>query len=173
MGYFRFFFQRSDFFVSALGRPTPIYALKKITKNPLNFYSFKVTKLHYESVKNDSARWKNYCKGAPNAPPPSLFRVNISGWRGGGAFKAQGDTSIIAPPCTLLLVLAPPPSPLGLSQLTLVLWLMSITHNSAHARILPCGLNVVRFSDWFCLYGIGNCCLYIVLIGFLVILVPC
>ena len=50
-------------------RPVPYHInLKKkyfLTKNPLNYYSLKVTKLHGDSVQNESAKTKNY----------SLFRV--------------------------------------------------------------------------------------------------
>ena len=49
MGYFRFF--------SAL---YPSLKKKNLTRNPLNYYSLKVTKFHRESVKNESARTKNY-----------------------------------------------------------------------------------------------------------------
>ena len=53
--------------------PYPINEKKNLTKNPLNYYSLKVTKFHGDSVKNESARTKKTTEGAPNAPP--LFRV--------------------------------------------------------------------------------------------------
>ena len=71
IGYFRFFLYR---LLNAL-YPT-LHVLKKYTKNPLNFYSLKVTNFHGDSVKNESVGAKKL-EGAPNAPPPSLFRVNL------------------------------------------------------------------------------------------------
>ena len=68
VGYFRFFFPRPDFF-----RPVPnLMHLKKIvTKNPLNYYSLKVTKFHKDSVK----KWE--CFDKKNY---SLFRVKFYLW---------------------------------------------------------------------------------------------
>jgi len=74
MGYFRFFFIDQTFF-----RPVPYPINKKnifLTKNPLNYYSLKVTKFHRDSVKNESARTKKLQGGAKRHPPPRLFRVN-------------------------------------------------------------------------------------------------
>ena len=34
-----------------------------LTRNPLNYYSLKVTKFHNDSVKNESARTKTACLG--------------------------------------------------------------------------------------------------------------
>ena len=68
-----FFFTDRTFFPPC----TLPYKLKKnifLTKNPLNYYSLKVTKFHGDSVKNESARTKNY-RGGAKRPPPSLFRV--------------------------------------------------------------------------------------------------
>ena len=45
-----------------------------LTKNPLNYYSLKVTKFHDDSVNNESARTKKTTGGAFGAPP-RLFRV--------------------------------------------------------------------------------------------------
>ena len=59
MSYFRFFFLRLDF-LRAL--PNPMHK-KKFTKNPLNYYSLKVTKFHDGSVKNESARIKKIQEG--------------------------------------------------------------------------------------------------------------
>jgi len=39
-------------------------------KNPLNYYLLKVKKFHGDSVKNESARTKNYREGANPPPPP-------------------------------------------------------------------------------------------------------
>ena len=37
---------------------------KRITKNPLDFYSLKFTKFRFDNVKNESARTKNQKGGA-------------------------------------------------------------------------------------------------------------
>ena len=52
------------------------YKLKKVTKNPLNYYSLKDKKIHGDSVKNKSARTKKTTgwRGR-QMPPPSLFKV--------------------------------------------------------------------------------------------------
>ena len=68
-------FPRPDFFPLC----TLPYKLKKNTfliKNPLNYYSFKVTKLYGDIVKNKSARTKNNYRGDAKRIPHSLFRVN-------------------------------------------------------------------------------------------------
>ena len=44
------------------------HVLKKYTKNPLNFYSLKVTNFHGDSVKNESARQKKLEGGAKCSP---------------------------------------------------------------------------------------------------------
>jgi len=56
------------------------YKSKKyfLTKNPLNYYSLKVTKFHGDSVKNKSARTKKLQEGGAERPPPSLFRVKVT-----------------------------------------------------------------------------------------------
>ena len=61
MGYFRFF-HRPDFFPPS----TIPYKLKKyfFTKNPLNYYSLKFTKLHGDSVKKRVLGQKNVQGGA-------------------------------------------------------------------------------------------------------------
>ena len=48
MGYFRFFFTDQTFF-------PPCALPYKFHKNPLNYYSLKITKFHGDSVKNESA----------------------------------------------------------------------------------------------------------------------
>jgi len=68
MGYFRFFFTQTGLF-------TALY-IKKITKNPLNFYSLKVKKFHSNSVKYESTMAKNRGGGGAKPLSPSLFRVN-------------------------------------------------------------------------------------------------
>ena len=50
MGYFKFFYADRTFY-----HPVP-YALKKVTKNLLNFYLFTV--INSDSFKNESARTK-------------------------------------------------------------------------------------------------------------------
>ena len=56
MGYFRFFFHKPDFFPPC----TLHYKFrKKLTKNPLNYYSLKVKNFHGGRVENESARTKN------------------------------------------------------------------------------------------------------------------
>ena len=68
MGYFRFFFTDRTFFPPC----TLHYKFKKkqiLTKNPLNYYSFKVTKFHGDSVKNESARTKKLQGGGRQTPP--------------------------------------------------------------------------------------------------------
>ena len=72
MGYFRF--SQTGLFFPPCTLP---YKLKKnifFTKNPLNYYSLKVTKFHDDSVKNESARTKKL-QGRGAKRPPSLFRV--------------------------------------------------------------------------------------------------
>ena len=63
-----FIFHRPDFFTPC----TQPYTLKKIsfTKNPLNFYSLKVTFFHDDGVKNESARTKKLQGGENRMPPP-------------------------------------------------------------------------------------------------------
>ena len=70
------FFHRPDFF--------PPFALsyksKKIffNKNPLNYYSLKVTKFYCDSVKNESARTKkNYRDGRQPPRPPACWGLTI------------------------------------------------------------------------------------------------
>jgi len=71
MGYFRLFIKhRPDLY------PHPMHTKKRIlTKNPLNFYSLKVKKFHYESVKNESARKKI----KPQVPLPPAC-LSLIGW---------------------------------------------------------------------------------------------
>ena len=45
-----------------------------LTKNPLNYYSLKVTKFHDDSVKNESARTKKY---RAKRPPPACLGLSI------------------------------------------------------------------------------------------------
>ena len=65
MGYF-WFFHRPDFFSA----PTVPYKSKK---NPLNYFSLKVTKFHGDSFKNESGQ--KTTRGRQPPPPSSLFRV--------------------------------------------------------------------------------------------------
>ena len=68
MHYLRFFFDRPGFFPPC----TEPYALKIFFyKNPLNYFSLKITKFHSDSVKNESTRTKK--------APPCLFRVKQHG----------------------------------------------------------------------------------------------
>ena len=67
MGYFRFFFQRLDFF-------SALYPIKLKNKN-FNKKSFKllfikVEKFHGDSVKNESARTKKLQGGGAKHSPP-------------------------------------------------------------------------------------------------------
>ena len=74
MGFFRLFIKhRLDLY------PHPMHTKKRIlTKNPLNFYSLKVKKFHYESVKNESAR-KEIKPQAPKVPLPPAC-LSLIGW---------------------------------------------------------------------------------------------
>jgi len=45
-------------------------------KNPLNYYSLKVTTFHVDSVKNDNARTKQTI-GPTHAPPPAFLGLNL------------------------------------------------------------------------------------------------
>ena len=78
MGYFRFFFTDRTFIPPC----TLPYKLKKnifLTKNPLNYYSLKVTKFHGDSVKNESAKTKkNYGGGGAKRPPPACLGLRSS-----------------------------------------------------------------------------------------------
>ena len=71
LGYIIFFSQTG--FFSVLYKLKEKYFLKK---NPLNYYTLKVTKFHGDSVKNESARTKQIQGGANVPPPLHLFRVN-------------------------------------------------------------------------------------------------
>ena len=44
-----------------------------LAKNPLNYYSLKVTKIYGDSVKNESARTKKLQGGGRQTPPPQPF----------------------------------------------------------------------------------------------------
>ena len=77
-------FQKYNFrSVDLVTKPVPYLATlcieKKIIleRNPLNFYSLKVTKFRSDSVKNESVRTKKIQGGrqTQNAPPPRLFKV--------------------------------------------------------------------------------------------------
>ena len=63
MGYFKFFSLTGLFFRPV---PYPIKKIKFLTKNHLNYYSFKVTKFHGDSVKNKSARRLALMHSHPN-----------------------------------------------------------------------------------------------------------
>ena len=66
MGYFRFFLH-TPYFLTPHTLP---YALKKITKNPLNYYLLKVKKIYDDKVKNESARAKKLEGVGRQTPPP-------------------------------------------------------------------------------------------------------
>ena len=51
---------------------------KKFTKNPLNYYSLKVTKFHDGSVKNESARIKKIQEGGGRQTPPACLGLTES-----------------------------------------------------------------------------------------------
>ena len=53
------------------------YKSKKLTKNPLNYYSLKVTKFHGDSVKNESA-WTKKTTGGRQTSPPSQASLGLS-----------------------------------------------------------------------------------------------
>ena len=58
----------------------PTLSIKKMffTKNPLKFYSFKITTFHSDSVKNESAYTKKL-KGRPQTPPlPACLGLKFS-----------------------------------------------------------------------------------------------
>ena len=63
-----FFFLGPDFFPPCT---LPNKLKKKIIKNPLNYYSLKVTQFHYDYGKNEITMTKKLQRGAPNAPPPA------------------------------------------------------------------------------------------------------
>ena len=63
MGYFRFFFSKDRTFFRA--EPNPVHE-----KNPLNYYSLKVTKIHGDGVKNESAKTKTKTTGGAKRPSP-------------------------------------------------------------------------------------------------------
>ena len=74
MGYFSFFTQTGLF--NALYHSIALRKKNYFTKNPLNFYSFKVTKFYGDSVKNESVMTHKLERGGgKKTPPPSLFRV--------------------------------------------------------------------------------------------------
>ena len=62
MGYFRFFFSQTGLFFRPVPYPMNLKKNIFLTKNPLNYYSLKVTKFHGDSVKNKSARTKKQKK---------------------------------------------------------------------------------------------------------------
>ena len=68
MGYFRFYFYTLQTFY----RPVPYPMRKKNTKNPLNYYLWKVKKFHGDSVTNESARAKKQEGGGRQTPPQLL-----------------------------------------------------------------------------------------------------
>ena len=54
-----------------------------LTKNPLNYNSLKITKLHDDRVKTESARTKKLKGGGAQNAPHRLFRVKIKWWISG------------------------------------------------------------------------------------------
>ena len=74
MGYFIIFLHTTDFLPLV---PYPMH--KKITKKSFTLLIFKSKKFHNDSVKNESYRAKKLeGGGAPNALPPSLYKVKYS-----------------------------------------------------------------------------------------------
>ena len=72
MGYFRFFFTDRTFFSPCT---LPYAKKKKLTKNPSNYYLWKVKKFYGDSVTNESARGKKI-EGGAKRPPPAFIGLN-------------------------------------------------------------------------------------------------
>ena len=69
---FRFFFLTDWTFFRPV--PYPVTINKRILKkNPLNYYSLKVTKFHGDKVKNESARTKKLRGGLKRPLPPAFL----------------------------------------------------------------------------------------------------
>ena len=66
MGYFRFLYTQTGLFTALY---ITLCIKQKLTKNPLNYYSLKVTKFHADSDKIESARTKKTI----GTPPPACL----------------------------------------------------------------------------------------------------